>query len=96
MRSISELAIAHLPEHLAVRLAHWRTRPGAVVWQPGPVQSGSAAVGRRLADGIILFDGQMVQTKTSHPWDLEAPNAVWAEKLHGHGWLDDALNRLRL
>ena len=90
MRSISELAIAHLPEHLAVRLAHWRTSPGAVVWQPGPVRSGSAAVARRLADGIILFDGHMVQTKTSHPWDLEAPNSVWAEKLHGHGWLDDA------
>lgn len=90
MRSISELAIAHLPEHLAVRLAHWRTRPGAVVWQPGPVQTGNAATGRRLANGIILFDGQMVETKISHPWDIEAPNAGWAEKLHGHGWLDDA------
>ena len=91
MRSISDLAMAHMPEPWALRLAHWRSQPEALVWQPAPVRQGDPALGRRLAAGLILFDGQLVETDDAHPWDLIPPTPGWAEALHGHGWLDDAL-----
>ncbi len=90
MRSISELAIAALPDTWAVRLAGRGDRPGALVWQPQPAHAGDAIAGRRLASGLLLFDGRLVQTEASDPWQIDAPDHAWSDALHGHGWLDDA------
>ncbi|MEM7643579.1 MAG: heparinase, partial [Pseudomonadota bacterium] len=72
------------------RRACWGAEPRTLVWQPAPPASGDAATARRLAQGILLFDGQMAQIPTgSAPWALDAPDPLWADRLHGHGWLDD-------
>ena len=92
MRSIATFAGARLPRGLTARLAGWRTRPSALVWQPTPPVDGDAAIARRLSSGVLLFDGRLVEAgpDTRHPWDITAPDHVWRNELHGHGWLDHA------
>lgn len=78
-----------LPRGLAARLATWRVRPGALVWQPPPPAGGDAARARRLARGVLLLDGRLVETAAPQPWDLRPPDRAWSDAMHGHGWLDD-------
>ena len=82
--------MALVPRGLAARLAAWRVRPGALVWQPPPPAGGDPARARRLARGVLLLDGRLVETAAAQPWDLPAPDRAWSDALHGHGWLDDA------
>lgn len=82
--------MALLPRGLAARLATRGVRPGALVWQPPPPAGGDAARARRMARGVLLFEGRLVETGAPHPWDLPAPDRAWSDGLHGHGWLDDA------
>jgi uncharacterized heparinase superfamily protein len=82
--------MSFLPSALAARLASWGVHPGALVWQPPPPAGGDAARARRLARGVLLLDGRLVESNAPHPWDLAAPDRAWSDALHGHGWLDDA------
>lgn len=90
MRSLGALIGARVPERWAARLSGWRAQPGALTWQPEPPVSGSPATGRRLARGVLLFDGRLVETADPQPWDVPPPDQAWADHLHGHAWLDDA------
>lgn len=82
--------MALLPRGMAARLATRGVRPGALVWQPPPPARGDPARARRLARGVLLLDGCLVETNAAQPWDLPAPDRAWSDALHGHGWLDDA------
>ena len=90
MKTFGALAGRRLPAHLTARLASWGAQPGALVWQPAPPVTGDLAIARRLANGILLFEGRLVETRERLPWELEAPDQVWQDELHGHGWLDHA------
>ena len=88
MKTIGQMAGTRLPQHLTARIASWGAAPGALVWQPAPPVAGDPAVARRLANGILLLDGRLVQTDAETPWDIEPPDATWEASLHGHAWLD--------
>ena len=90
MISIATFAGARLPQTLTARLASWRNRPSALIWQPTPPVEGDAAIARRLAGGVLLFDGRLVEAgpDSRHPWEISPPDHVWQNELHGHGWLD--------
>ena len=88
MKSIGQLAGNRLPRHLTARIAGWGAAPGALVWQPAPPVAGDAAIARRLANGILLLEGRLIETREPTPWDIEPPDDVWEAVLHGHGWLD--------
>ena len=79
-----------LPRAVSARLASRGVRPGALVWQPPPPSGGEPARARRLARGVLLLDGRLVESDAPHPWDLPPPDRAWADALDGHGWLDDA------
>lgn len=90
MRRVTAFAGAQLPTPLLVRFAGWRNRPSTLVWQPAPPVTGEPAIARRLAAGVLLFDGRLLESKADLPWDLPPPDDVWQSALHGHGWLDHA------
>ncbi|MEL6477891.1 MAG: heparinase II/III family protein [Pseudomonadota bacterium] len=72
------------------RRACWGAEPRALVWQPAPPAAGDAAAARRLAQGVLLFGGEMrILPAGTSPWTLDCSSPAWAEALHGHGWLDD-------
>ena len=78
---------------LTNRLAAWRAAMGrpatALLSQPEPRTIGSHARGRQLSSGNFLFAGHLVQRPDADMWDLDPPDAAFAEALHGFGWLDD-------
>lgn len=86
----SQPARMRLPHRMSVRLAGLRGGPGAITWQPAPPVSGDPAIARRLAAGVLLFDGRLVESTAPTPWDIEAPDHEWSEALHGQDWLDHA------
>ncbi|MEO1611350.1 MAG: heparinase II/III family protein [Pseudomonadota bacterium] len=74
----------------AARIARLGASPKAVVTSPEPLWTGDAASARRLASGLFLFGGALVEAKPgASPWDQSAPTAAWEEALHGFDWLDD-------
>ncbi|MEM9139316.1 MAG: heparinase II/III family protein [Pseudomonadota bacterium] len=79
-----------MTERGAARLAARGPRPKALAWQPQPPIAGDPATARRLVGGVLLFGGRLVETDQPLPWKIKPPDAVWAQHLHGHGWLDDA------
>lgn len=90
MRQIMAFVGARVPQDLAVRLARCVRSPSTLVWQPEPPTKGNAAAARRMAGGVLLFEGRLVETNEALPWGITPPDRAWAEALHGHGWLDDA------
>ncbi|MEM1299434.1 MAG: heparinase II/III family protein [Pseudomonadota bacterium] len=88
MKSIGQMAGTRLPRHLTARLAGWGAAPGALVWQPAPPVAGDPATARRLAQGVLLMEGRLVESLDKTPWEAPAPDAVWEAALHGHDWLD--------
>lgn len=72
------------------RRACWSARAGALLWQPPPPVIGDPAAARRLNNGLLLFDGALIElAPDTSPWQIEAPDALWNASLHGHGWIDD-------
>ena len=67
-----------------------RTRPaGGFVSQPEPRTIGSFARGRQLIAGNFLFAGVLVEDKTHPIWEIEIPDPLFEEEMHGFAWLDD-------
>ncbi|MEM6624914.1 MAG: heparinase II/III family protein [Pseudomonadota bacterium] len=90
MKSIGQIAGARLPRRVTARLAGIGSTPSALVWQPAPPTKGDPAIARQLSRGVLLFDGRLLETMETHPWDLGPPDQVWQDGLHGQAWLDDA------
>ena len=62
-----------------------------VVSSPEPLWTGSAHKAERLANGLLLLGGAMVEARGESPWDVPAPSPAWSDALHGFDWLDDAV-----
>jgi len=57
---------------------------------PKPIDLGDVEQGLRLLDGRFVFGSQSLDTGTQgDPWSIPAPSQIYAERLHGFGWLDD-------
>jgi uncharacterized heparinase superfamily protein len=76
-------------DRFAARLARWGKAPSAVVTSPEPFWTGDAASAKRLAGGLFLLGGSMVEAPGVSPWDVPAPTAAWSDALHDFRWLDD-------
>lgn len=77
-------------DRMAARLSLFGKAPKAVVTSPEPLWTGDAASARRLASGLFLFGGAIVEAKPGDsPWDQSPPTMAWEEALHGFDWLDD-------
>ncbi|MGB1212262.1 MAG: heparinase II/III family protein [Pikeienuella sp.] len=76
-------------DRIAVRLARLGKAPNAVVTSPEPLWTGDAAAAKRLAGGLFLLGGAMVEAPDVSPWDITAPTAAWSDALHDFRWLDD-------
>ena len=76
-------------DRMAARLSLFGKAPKAVVTSPEPLWTGDAASARRLASGLFLFGGAIVEAKPGDsPWDQSPPTMAWEEALHGFDWLD--------
>ncbi|CUH53871.1 heparinase II/III family protein [Shimia marina] len=74
---------------VAARMAT-RARPATgFTSMPEPRTIGLYARGKQLVAGNFLFAGHLVTAPNASMWDLEAPDEVFAEDLHGFAWLDD-------
>src|SRR6056297_3896539 len=78
-----------LMNRAAARRATWSRPITAFVSQPEPRTIGSYARGRQLAAGNFLFSGHLLQQPETNIWDLDPPDAAFADAMHGFGWLDD-------
>jgi uncharacterized heparinase superfamily protein len=78
-----------LMNRAAARRATWSRPITAFVSQPEPRTIGSYARGRQLAAGNFLFSGHLLQQPETSIWDLDPPDAAFADAMHGFGWLDD-------
>ena len=77
-------------DRIAARLAAFGGAPKAVVTSPEPLWTGDAAAARRLAAGLFLFGGALVEADPdASPWRQSPPTRAWEEALHGFDWLDD-------
>lgn len=81
--------LLNMPTGLAVRFARFGLQPNVLVWQPEPPDKGQASAARRLAGGIWLLEGRLVDAGAQSPWDVDPPDHTWRDALHGQGWLDD-------
>ncbi len=78
-----------LRNRVAARRATWSRPATAFVYQPEPRSIGSFARGRQLVAGNFLFSGHLLQKPDTCIWDLDPPDAAFADALHGFAWLDD-------
>lgn len=59
------------------------------VSQPEPRTIGSFARGRQLLAGNYLFAGHLVEAPGRTIWEIDPPDDLFADELHGFGWMDD-------
>jgi uncharacterized heparinase superfamily protein len=72
--------------------ARWASlaRPAiGFVSQPEPRTIGSFARGRQLLAGNYLFAGHLIEAKGVRIWDVDAPDTLFEDEIHGFVWLDD-------
>ncbi|WP_435139791.1 heparinase II/III family protein [Pseudopelagicola sp. nBUS_19] len=66
------------------------TRPATgFTSMPEPRTIGIYARGKQLAAGNFLFAGHLVTKADTSIWDIDAPDDVFTQELHGFSWLDD-------
>lgn len=80
---------ARFLNRLHARLATRGRGVSAFVSSPEPKTIGSFARGRQLSAGNYLFAGHLISAPDVDLWDLEVPDAAFANELHGFAWLDD-------
>lgn len=56
---------------------------------PDPRLFGYASAGAHMVQGQLLLAGHLVQIDPEALWDCAPPDRVFANELHGFGWLDD-------
>ncbi|WP_197918265.1 heparinase II/III family protein [Thiosulfatihalobacter marinus] len=56
---------------------------------PEPRTIGLFARGKQLAAGNFLFAGHLVTAPDMSIWDIDVPDEVFGQDLHGFAWLDD-------
>ena len=56
---------------------------------PEPRTIGLFARGKQLAAGNFLFAGHLVAAPDMSIWDIDVPDEVFGQDLHGFAWLDD-------
>ncbi len=78
-----------LMHRLHARLAALSRPAGGFVSQPEPKSIGLFARGKQLLAGNLLFAGHLVEARGRTPWEIDPPDAAYAEALHRFGWLDD-------
>lgn len=78
-------------DRLHARLAGFGGGASGVVTSPEPLWTGDSTAARRLAGGLLMLGGAVVEADGRNPWDIHPPSAAWAEALHGFDWLDDAV-----
>lgn len=59
------------------------------VSQPEPRTIGSFARGRQLLAGNYLFAGHLIEAPGHSIWEIDVPDDLFADELHGFGWMDD-------
>lgn len=74
---------------VAARRAALRRPATALLSRPEPRTIGSFARGRQLCAGNFVFAGHLLQQPNANIWELAAPDAAFAEEMHGFSWLDD-------
>ncbi|MEP1766986.1 MAG: heparinase II/III family protein [Sulfitobacter sp.] len=92
MTQFSQLRVYHtrLLNHLHARAAaRVRGQVRGFVSSPEPRTIGSFARGRQLVAGNLLFAGNLISAPDHTPWEVEVPDAAFAEALHGFAWMDD-------
>lgn len=83
--------------HRLTRFLHrWHARRAArapaatgFVSSPEPRAVGRMATGRQLVAGNLMFAGHLVEAPGWMLWDIDPPDAAFAEEVQGFGWLDD-------
>ncbi|MFT7596917.1 MAG: putative heparinase superfamily protein [Paracoccaceae bacterium] len=75
------------------RISAFRSRfgkaPNAIITSPEPIWTGDGAAAKRLASGVFLLGGGLVEAPDRNPWLLNPPTQGWWDALHGFDWLDD-------
>ena len=66
-----------------------RAQVKGFVSSPEPRTIGSFARGRQLIAGNYLFAGTLINAPDKSLWDVAAPDANYANDIHGFAWLDD-------
>ncbi|PSL18518.1 heparinase II/III family protein [Shimia abyssi] len=56
---------------------------------PEPRTIGLFARGKQLVAGNFLFAGHLVSATDTSIWDIDIPDEVFAQELHGFAWMDD-------
>ena len=56
---------------------------------PEPRTIGLFARGKQLVAGNFLFAGHLVTAPDMSIWDIDVPDEVFGQDLHGFAWLDD-------
>lgn len=90
MTQITDSGFQTWRARLADRHAAWRVRGAApatgFTQPPDPGLPGFFALGRQFASGNFALAGQRVESP--NPWEIAPPSPLFAEALHGFGWLD--------
>ncbi|CUH75484.1 heparinase II/III family protein [Tropicibacter naphthalenivorans] len=84
-----QAAHARLLNRVHARLAARAKPANGFVSQPEPRTIGYFARGRQMMAGNLMFAGHLVEADGRIPWQIDAPDAAFAEELQGFAWLDD-------
>ncbi len=72
----------------AVWLLCWPTRiPTRLLIAPQDIRTSDPTVAGDIYAGYFSFGGRIVNAHGQSPFDIESPAPIWAETLHGFGWL---------
>ncbi|MDD2868829.1 heparinase II/III family protein [Neomegalonema sp.] len=73
----------------ARRLAENGPLPDHFLHRFEPIRAGWPERAERMAEGIFHAEGVSVKALDADPWAQSPPGELWAEALHGFGWLND-------
>jgi len=80
---------AQVRNRLLARFVSAGVPPKAFRHYPEPRSIGSYVAGKQIEGGNLFLAGHLVQIPGKDFWSTGAPDAHFAEEMHGFGWLDD-------